>query len=283
MAGEWIKVENTTPDKPEVFLIADALQIDPDAVVGKLVRIWIWADEQTTNGNAVSVTSALLDRLAGVTGFAAAMVKVGWLRSAAQGLEFPNFDYHNGQTAKKRGLTAKRVASHRRKSNAGCNAVSVTGALPREEKRREEEKNPPTPRGGDSGEEKSKRKKKTTADAVPIPEQLDTPEFRTAWGEWLQDRAARGNSVTEIGAKKQFADLVPHGPVAAIEIIRVSIKNGWTGLFPSSANSSRNHHQPAPRTNAYAVHDVIEPPTAEPMREPLSSLFAKRKEGVPNG
>jgi DNA replication protein DnaT len=51
MAGEWIKIQTVTPDKPEVFVIADRLGIDPDAVVGKLVRLWIWADQQTTDGN----------------------------------------------------------------------------------------------------------------------------------------------------------------------------------------------------------------------------------------
>lgn len=132
MAGDWIKCEACTPDKPEVFGIAAALNIDPDAVLGKLMRIWIWADQQTISGNAPSVTSALLDRIAGVTGFAEAMRKEGWLvggDSAGRGAEFPNFDRHNGQTAKQRALTSKRVKRFR-------NAPSVTSALP--EKRREE-------------------------------------------------------------------------------------------------------------------------------------------------
>ena len=33
--ANWIKVEFSTPDKPEVFTIAQAMGIDPDAVVGK--------------------------------------------------------------------------------------------------------------------------------------------------------------------------------------------------------------------------------------------------------
>jgi len=39
MAGDWIKLEHTTPDKPEVFAMADTLGIDPDAVTGKLCRV----------------------------------------------------------------------------------------------------------------------------------------------------------------------------------------------------------------------------------------------------
>ena len=43
MAGDWIKVEDCLPDKPEVVGIADYMGIDQDAVVGKLIRLWAWA------------------------------------------------------------------------------------------------------------------------------------------------------------------------------------------------------------------------------------------------
>lgn len=47
MAGDWIKFELTTLDKPEVCQLADLAGIDPDAVVGKLMRVWGWFDQQT--------------------------------------------------------------------------------------------------------------------------------------------------------------------------------------------------------------------------------------------
>ncbi|NBW22754.1 MAG: hypothetical protein EBR82_83895, partial [Caulobacteraceae bacterium] len=149
MAGDWIKVEAATPDKPEVIAMAELLQIDQDAVVGKLIRIWLWADQQTFDGNAggngVSVTFAFLDRCAHVTGFGKAMEAVGWLVREDDGrLSFPRFSRHNGTTAKTRALTAKRVAEHRNSGkgrsgssnaarNVTCNASSVTAELPREE------------------------------------------------------------------------------------------------------------------------------------------------------
>ena len=34
MAGDWIKFETVTPDKPEVYELAGLLNLDPDAVVG---------------------------------------------------------------------------------------------------------------------------------------------------------------------------------------------------------------------------------------------------------
>lgn len=146
MSGDWIKMEVNLPEKPEVWQIAGLVGIDPDAVVGKLVKVWRWFDAHTENGNARSVTYALVDSLVGVTGFAEAMALCQWLEQDGAVLRLPNFDRHNGKTAKNRALTAKRVAKSKDKSNAEGNAkgngVSVTGALPREEKRREEKEAP---------------------------------------------------------------------------------------------------------------------------------------------
>lgn len=148
MAGDWIKFELATLDKPEVCQIADLANIDLDAVVGKLLRVWGWFDQQTELGNAPSVTKKLLDRLVGVSGFCDHMVSVGWLIEADGVISIPNFDRHNGKTAKNRSLTALRVASHK-KGNGKGNAASVTaplaGALPKEEKRRDKEQQQQTP------------------------------------------------------------------------------------------------------------------------------------------
>ncbi|MFL0802427.1 MAG: hypothetical protein K6L81_01830 [Agarilytica sp.] len=141
MAGDWIKFELSTSDKPEVWQIAASLDLDPDAVVGKLLRIWGWFDQQTENGNAPTVTKMLLDRIAGVTGFCDCVVSTGWMHESDSEIYLPNFDRHNGKTAKNRAVTAKRVAKHKAaapQSNDKSNGVSVTTPLPREEKRREE-------------------------------------------------------------------------------------------------------------------------------------------------
>lgn len=143
MAGDWIKFEIGTPDKPEVWEIAAALEIDPDAVVGKLLRVWSWFDQHTETGNARSVTKMLLDRSVGVTGFCDALIASGWMYEDQGEITLPNFERHNGKTAKKRAVTAKRVAKHKENQRPGnaesdeeSNAGGVTGALPREEKRR---------------------------------------------------------------------------------------------------------------------------------------------------
>ncbi|MFZ2491272.1 MAG: hypothetical protein WA208_07290 [Thermoanaerobaculia bacterium] len=134
---------------------------DADLTVGKLFRVWRWFDQQTLDGNARGVTSALLDRHVGAVGFAAAMERVGWLEITPAGLALPNFDRHNGETAKTRALTSRRVQKFKANAegngagNAGGNGGSVTGsvsgALPREEK------------------EKNKRERKSAAPAG-VPE-----------------------------------------------------------------------------------------------------------------
>jgi hypothetical protein len=146
MAGDWIKVESVTPEKPEVDMMAEALKLPPDQIVGILIRIWIWADQQTITGNAPSVTKKTLNRHARVPGFATAMENAGWLVQTGHGITFPRFERHNGKTAKRRALTTKRVQTHRNESG---NAPSVTGALP--EKRREEPTPPAPPSGGGGG------------------------------------------------------------------------------------------------------------------------------------
>ena len=147
MAGDWIKMQKDTPDKPEVLAIASRLGIDPDAVVGKLVRVWSWFDSHTSDGNAECVTFSFIDRLASVTGFAEQMAMVGWIAQKGHTLSLPNFVFHNGKTAKTRALGKNRTENHRgnAKTNAESNADSVTKTSP--EKRREEEY-PPTPQRG---------------------------------------------------------------------------------------------------------------------------------------
>lgn len=128
MANNWLKVEHETPEKPEVFGIAAALQITPDEAFGILFRMWRWFDSHTEDGNARSVTPALLDRYLGKPGFAEACVSVGWLTFSAAGAALPNFDRHCGQTAKGRALTYNRVRQSRELKRS-CNASNVTEAL----------------------------------------------------------------------------------------------------------------------------------------------------------
>lgn len=184
MAGDWIKVEVALPLKPEVWQIAGMTGLDADAVVGKLIRAWAWFDAHTENGNAVGVTFALLDSVCGRNGFAEAMALVGWLEQDGSVMSLPNFDRHNGKTAKNRALTAKRVASHKTKSNAEGNAASVSCALPREEKRREDTKKDQEPSGADAPNKKGSR---LPSDWLPSDDLYQMAASRGIHGQALVD------------------------------------------------------------------------------------------------
>ena len=145
----WMKIDLELPDKPEVHAIAGMLNIDPDAVVGKLIRVWQWFDKHTTNGNAYGVSYLLPDRIAGVAGFGEAMAFVGWLEQQDKNLVMPKFDRHTSESAKARALTAKRVEKHKAKSNAEtndcANGDNVKDALPRLDKRKNKKINTALP------------------------------------------------------------------------------------------------------------------------------------------
>lgn len=149
MAGDWIKLEHVTPDKPEVGRMAEILGIDHDAVVGKVVRWLIWADQNVEDRYAVSVTKALLDRITFQPGFADALVTVGWLAPAGDFFYVPNFDRHNGKPAKQRALAKNRNQALRSERNERY-AASVTNASL--EKRREECNKRESARAGESSD-----------------------------------------------------------------------------------------------------------------------------------
>ncbi|EFK8882918.1 hypothetical protein HB104_002676 [Escherichia coli] len=140
MASNWIKLEVITPDKPEIFRLAEILNIDPDAALGKVIRFWAWADQQMIDGNADcnarGVTKSAIDRITFMVGFADALIQVGWLVETNGVLSLPNFERHNGKSSKKRAVTNERVTKIRelkRKGNAGSVTQTDQKALPEEE------------------------------------------------------------------------------------------------------------------------------------------------------
>ena len=119
--AEWLKIECTLPDKPEIDRLADLLGIDPDTVVGKLIRFWIWSHRSSKDGN-LNVPAPSIDSRFNCPGFSEALLEVGWLARRSSGFAVPRFARHFGQSALARALTAGRVRRLR-------NAPTVTSAL----------------------------------------------------------------------------------------------------------------------------------------------------------
>ena len=110
---DWIKLEKNTPDKPEILEMAEFLEIDPDAVMGKMIRVWSWLDSNSENGHTSNVTSVLIRRITCHEKFPDAMIHVGWLVKEESGYTIPHYDRHLGKSSKKRALDAERQRKSR--------------------------------------------------------------------------------------------------------------------------------------------------------------------------
>ena len=208
MAGDWMKVEHSTPDKPEILAIASELKISPDEAFGICFRMWRWFDQHTVNGNAPGVTSSLLDRYLGVTGFATVALKVGWLCNGDGGLTQPNFDYHNGETAKQRGLSAKRAKAYREKTPS----------------------RKPSRKKNESGVTPSSLLYHVLESLKRIPEELRGEEFQVTWDKWVAHRKEKGSPLHDTMADSQLKMLAAKGRAAAIVMIEHTVTMGWQGL-----------------------------------------------------
>lgn len=99
--------------------------------------------------------------------------------------------------------------------------------------------------------------------AVAIPAEIDTPEFREAWSEWVAERKDRKKKLTPRAAAKQLKDLIPLGADAAA-CVNESIKQGWTGIFTDSflsngraVNGKPKSFRQTDRDEAFALADAM--------------------------
>jgi len=234
MAGDWIPMRVDLLDDPAVIVIAAAVGLDEYGVAGRLLKLWSWANRHLKDGR-VSVPDKWVDDYTGTTGFAAAMLLAGWLRTrSGGGLEFTSFDRWNSNGAKIRLGETLRKRAFREKKGCPDPVPNLSRTKPgsgpgpekrREEKRREEDKTPLPPANGGGDDQQPK---------VTIPPELDTEAFRVAWGEW---KSARSKPYKPRGEAAALSHLATFGPAVAAEAIAASIRNSWQGLFPEKAGA----------------------------------------------
>jgi hypothetical protein len=73
-----------------------------------------------------------------------------------------------------------------------------------------------------------------------IPTELDTPEFNTAWNEFLQHRKEKRAPMTPTAQKNMFGKFTTWGVESAVAAIDAAISNGWTGVFEPKQNKSNS-------------------------------------------
>lgn len=117
MAGDWIMMRIDLRDDPATIAIAKATRKDVDLIVGKLLRIWGWANRNTTDGISRQIDAAWIDRYVTCKGFAEAMRVEGWLVIGDGSIQFPEYERYNGAPAKRRNTDRIRKRLARKKAD----------------------------------------------------------------------------------------------------------------------------------------------------------------------
>ncbi len=234
MSG-WIKMGVHLRTHPKVVRMASALRADRLRVVGGLWAVWCIFDAHTDDGLLEGYTLQAIDDDLGWKGFAAAMQAIGWLEETESGLRAPDYEDHNGPSAKRRATETKRKADNRadagdkrtkserfadsKQNESGQMSASDADTLrAREEKRREEKKNSPSVRS--SGEKR--------ASAPPRPEDV----AEQVWTDWLTLRKQKRAPVTATVLEGARSEAVKAG-ITLDAFLRVWCRRGSQGLEAS--------------------------------------------------
>lgn len=193
MAGDWIKMRSNLRRHPKVVRIASALNADRLRVVGGLHAVWCLFDEHSDDGQLSGYTPSAVDEEIGWPGFTQALIGIGWVEwDGNDGLSLPEFDTHNGASAKRRAQEADRkraergAAKDRPQDDDKSSASKADKKRTREEERREE--------NSTSNEvEKAPRKRSAPAPSIAKPDDVD----QQTWGDWLTLRNSKKAPVTE--------------------------------------------------------------------------------------
>jgi hypothetical protein len=246
MTAHWIKVEKSTPAKPEVMQLAAILGIDEFTVVGHLVAFWCWADTNLSpECPAAHGTIRGLDRVAGRDGFCGAMIQVGWLQHQDGRFSVPNLDRHMGKSAKMRAEDTEKKRKQRLSQKCpvenGTTVPDATGQ--NRDQRREEKILKETP---------SEPQNKTEQGQPFIPEKVNTPECLRAYEDWcnyleaagLNTKNPRNNAIQAEAVWRQASRI---GPERWPDAVTFSIANGYQSIVnrtDAPGSSSKTSDKP---------------------------------------
>lgn len=229
MAGDWIKVEQATVDKPEVLRIAELLNWERRKVLGLLVEFWCWLDKNMADpcpenvretsgfcpGDVRNMSKKSLDDVMHTPGFASCLEAVGWAQFDDERavMHVINAERHNGNTAKSRALDAKRKREGRRK-----NVREMSGSQPDENRTREE-----------------KRREEINT-KTSLPDWLPKSE----WDSFVEMRKKGKSPFTDRAATLALSELEKlraqgHDPAA---VINASVLNGWKSFYAPKTGPS---------------------------------------------
>lgn len=128
MAGEWIALDCNLATKPEVLELVDETGDPADAVIGRLVQLWLWSAMNSEDGTARMTVRRLGRLFGGSDTFWAGVQRVGWLQvdEASGTVAIPGWERRFSSAAKARVQAAVRHARER----DGRSSAQGVGARP---------------------------------------------------------------------------------------------------------------------------------------------------------
>lgn len=84
----------------------------------------------------------------------------------------------------------------------------------------------------------SKEENPPNPPTVDLPVELDTPEFRKAWQNWIGYRRTIKKTLKPVSQAVLLKKLAKWGVEESIASIEISISNGWQGLFEPKENGT---------------------------------------------
>lgn len=128
----WIELHDTLPDHTKVLDLSAALKMDKDAVVGKLIRLWVWALNNREDGLIRARDVPTVGDVMRIKGKAekviAAMVKVRLLDPVEGGYMIHGWDehVHRLMETRERNRAQARERKRRQRANEKSSHVDVT-------------------------------------------------------------------------------------------------------------------------------------------------------------
>ena len=115
MAGEWTPIDCNLATKPEVLELVDETGDPADAVIGRLVQLWLWAAMNSDDGSARMTVRRLGKLFGGGDTFWAGVQRVGWLVVDEESgtVAIPGWERRFSSSAKARAQAAVRHARER--------------------------------------------------------------------------------------------------------------------------------------------------------------------------
>ncbi len=230
MAGDWIKMRSNLRRHPKIVRIASALNADRLRVLGGLHAVWCLFDEHSVDGQLYGYTRSALDEEIGFPGFADALIGIGWLSSDGNdGLSLPDFDAHNGASAKRRAQEADRKRAERATGNddpQGGEIPSASGAdkkRTREEKRREERR--------------EKKPSVSSARGSRLPTDWEPGETGDAFAE--QQGLRNGRAAAELARFRDYWSAQP-----GQKGVKADWQATWRNWVRKAAESPQGHAKP---------------------------------------